>query len=106
MPIMESTPQRLVFKSGSTTLTLSRESGKAVMQRKLLFWNLKPVEMPLSGISEVSIDAAVDRASSVKLYSTMLVMTTGAAWSLAAADKNDAEASADAIRAFLATSRA
>jgi len=80
MPIMESTPQRLVLKSGSTMLTLSRESGKAVLQRKLLFWSLKPLEAPLSNISEVNVDAAADRASGVEVCSTMLVMTTGAAW--------------------------
>jgi len=102
MPIMESTPQRLVLKSGSTTLTLSRDSGKAVLQRKLLFWSLKPLEAPLANISEVNVDAAVDRASGVEVCSTMLVMTTGAAWALAAADKKDAQSSADALRSFLA----
>jgi hypothetical protein len=106
MPIMESTPERLVLKSGSTTLTLSRDSGKAVMQRKLLFWSLKPVEAPIASINEVTVDAAVDRASGVEVCSTMLVMSTGAAWSLAAADKNDAQKSADALRGFLAIPRA
>lgn len=102
MPIMESTPQLLVLKSGSTTLTLNRETANAVLQRKLLLWNLKPIEAPLSNIIEVTVDAAVDRASGVEVCSTMLVMTSGAAWSLAASDKKDAQASADAIRKFLA----
>jgi hypothetical protein len=101
MPIMESTPERLVLKSGSTTLTLSRDSGKAVLQRKLLFWNLKPVEVPIANINEVTVDAAVDRASGVEVCSTMLVMTTGAAWWLAGRDRSDAQKSADAVRGFL-----
>ena len=50
MPVTERTPQRLTLKTGSTTLTLSREAGTATLQRKLLFWKLKPAEAPLSDI--------------------------------------------------------
>ena len=78
MSITERTPQRLVLRSGSTTLILSKESGKATLQRKLLFWKLNPAEMPLSDIMDVAIEAAVDRASGVDFCSTMLVMRTGA----------------------------
>ena len=102
MPIMESTGRRLVLKSGSTTLTLSRDDDKAVMQQKLLFWNRKPFETALSNISEIKVDAAVDRASGVEIYSTKLVTITGAAWALPAADKKDALSAADALRTFLA----
>ena len=35
--IVESTPQRMVLQSGSTTLTLDKSADKATMQRKLLF---------------------------------------------------------------------
>ena len=45
----ESTSRRLVLVSGSTNLTLDKDAGKATLQRKLLFWNLKPTELPLSG---------------------------------------------------------
>jgi hypothetical protein len=99
--IVESAPQRLVLQSGSTTLTLDKSAGKALMQRKLLFWNMKPVEAPLAEVSGVSVDAAVDRASGVEVCSTMLVLRAGAAWALPAADKKDAEASAAAMREFL-----
>jgi hypothetical protein len=102
MPIMESTRRRLVLKSGSTTLTLSRDDDKAVMQQKILFWNRKPAETALSNISEIKVDAAVDRASGVEVYSTMLVMATGAAWALPATDRKDAQSCADALRTFLA----
>jgi hypothetical protein len=101
MPVAEHTPERLILKSGSTTLTLSKEAGKASLQRKLLFWSLKPTEAPLSDISDVTVDAAVDRASGVEVCSTMLVMRTGAAWAFPAADRKDAQASADAARRFL-----
>jgi hypothetical protein len=102
MPITESTPRRLVLKSGSTTLTLDKNAGKASMQRKLLIWGLKPVEAPLSEISGVTVDTAVDRASGVEICHTMLIRRTGEAWALPAADKNDAEINASAIRDFLA----
>jgi hypothetical protein len=74
MPITERTSHRLVLKSGSTTLTLDKTADKAILQRKLLLWGLKPVEAPLSEISDITIDAAVDRASGVEVCHTMLIM--------------------------------
>jgi hypothetical protein len=104
MPITEHTPQRLILKSSGTTLTLSQESGKATLQRKLLFWNLRPSEAPLTDITEVTVDAAVDRASGVEVCSTTLVMRTGAGWAFPCSDKKDAEATAETIRRFLGRS--
>jgi hypothetical protein len=101
MPITERTPQRLVLKSGSTVLSLSKETAKASLQRKLLFWNLKPAEVPLSDIVDVTVDTTVDRASGVDVCSTMLVTRTGAGWAFPCSDKEDATSNADAIREFL-----
>jgi hypothetical protein len=101
MPVAERTPQRLVLTSGSTTLTLSREAGIASLQRKILFWKLKPAEAPLDDIVDVTVDAGVDRASGVEVCSTILVMRTGAGWAFPCTDKKDAEATAEAIREFL-----
>jgi len=105
MPITESTPSRLVLASGSTTLTLDRDAGKASLQRKLLFWNLKPTELPLSEFSSVALDKAVDRASGVEIFHSMLVTRGGAAWAFPADDKAEAEKNIVALRAFLARSR-
>ena len=74
MPITEHTSKRLVLKSGSTTLILSKDAGTATMHRKLFFWSLKPSEAPLSHIVDVTIETAVDRASGVDMCSAMLVM--------------------------------
>jgi hypothetical protein len=104
MPISERTPQKLVMRSGSTTLTLSKEAGTATLQRKLLFWTLKPSQAPLSDITEVNVEAAVDRASGVEVCSTMLIMRTGAGWAFPCSDKKDAQGIADAIRDFLGLS--
>lgn len=83
-------------------MTLDKDAGKATLQRKLLIWRLKPIEAPLSDVSEVTVDTAVDRASGVEVCHTMLVRRTGEAWALPAADKKDAEINASAIRDFLA----
>ena len=99
--IVESAPQRMVLQSGSTTLTLDKNTGKGTLRRKLLFWNLKPVELPLAEVAELSVDAGVDRASGVEICNTMLVTRAGAAWALPAADRKDAEATAAAMREFL-----
>jgi hypothetical protein len=101
MAIVESTPQRLVLRSGSTTLTLDKSAGTATLRRKLLFWALKPLELPLSEVAEVAVDAGVDRASGIEVCNTMLVSRAGAAWALPAADKKDAEATAATMREFL-----
>jgi hypothetical protein len=101
MAIVESTPQRLVLRSGSTTLMLDKNAGTATLQRKLLFWALKPLELPLSEVAEVAVDAGVDRASGIDVCNTMMVSRAGAAWALPAADKKDAEATAATMREFL-----
>jgi hypothetical protein len=102
MGTFESTPSRLVLGSGSTKLTLDKDAGKATLQRKLLFWNLKPAELPLSEISTVTLDKVVDRASGVEIFHTMLVTRAGAAWALPADDKTEAERNLAALREFLA----
>ncbi len=102
MPITESTPRRLVLASGSTTLTLDKDAGKATLQRKLLFWNLKPAGLPLSEFSSVTLDKAVDRASGVEIYHAMLVTRAGAAWAFPANDKAEAEKNIAALQEFLA----
>jgi hypothetical protein len=100
MLILENTQTRLSLKSGST-LTLDKTSGKITLQRKLLFWQKKPVEKPLSEVVAVSVDAGVDRASGVEICHTMVIFKAGDAWALPAADKNEAEGNATAIRNFL-----
>jgi hypothetical protein len=102
MAIIESTPRRLVITSGSTTLTLDKDAGKASLQRKFLFWKLKPTEAPLSEFSSVTLDKAVDRASGVEIFHTMLVTRAGAAWAFPADDKPEAEKNIAALREFLA----
>ena len=101
MPIAENTPSRLVLKSGSTTLTLDKKSGQATLQRKLLFWALSPAQTPLSEVTGTSVDVAVDRASGVEIFHTVLIMRSGVGWAFPASDKQNAQANSAAIREFL-----
>ena len=105
MPILENTQTRLSIKSGST-LTLDRTSGKITLLRKLMFWQKKSLEKPLSEVVAVSVDAGVDRASGVEICHTMVIFKTGDAWALPATDKSEAEGNATAIRNFLQLPRA
>lgn len=66
MATIENTPQRLVLRSGSTTLTLDGEMGKVSMQRKMLFWNRAPRSRKRSPRSSMprSIRPSTDRPAS------------------------------------------
>lgn len=101
MATIESTPQRLVLRSGSTTLTLDKEAGKVSMQRKTLFWNRAPIEKTLAEIVDATVDMAVDRSSGVEVCNTILISRAGEGWALPANDKKDAETSMRQIKQFL-----
>jgi hypothetical protein len=101
MTIIERPPEQLVLQSGSITVTLDKNTGKAILIRKLLFWERKPLERSLSDIAEARVETAVDPASRAEFSTTMLVMRTGGAWRLSAVDKTDAEAAVSAVRDFL-----
>jgi hypothetical protein len=99
--IVENTPQRLALQAGSTTVTLDKGAGTAVMTRKMMFWSLKPLEKPLADIVDATVDAAVDRASGVEVCHIMLIDRAGAGWAVPANDKADAQAGAAAVRQFI-----
>lgn len=99
---IDRSPQRLVLKSGSTTVVLDKEAQQATLQRKILFWARKPIARRLSSISEARVETNVDPASSAEISSVMLKLREGGGWVLSARDKTDATAAATAIREFLA----
>lgn len=101
MITIEQGPQQLALHAGSTTIVLDRVAGKAVLQRKLLFWTRKPVERPLSSIRQIRISTDVDPASKAEIYSALLLMQEGDGWILSAGDKQDAAAAVEALREFL-----
>ncbi len=101
MTKIERNSGKLMLQSGGTTLTLDKQAGKAVLQRKVLFWTKKPVETALDEIKDVTVDATVDCASGVEICHTLLITRAGEGWALPASDKRDAQEAAAAIRAFL-----
>ena len=99
--ILENAPQRLVLKSGSVAVAFDKAAGTATLQRKLLFFPLKPVEVPLSEVAGAETASQVDPASRAEFYNTMVKLRSGSGWVLAADSKSDAEAAAGTIRSFL-----
>jgi hypothetical protein len=101
MKIIEQTNDRLALKAGSTALTLDKNEDKAVMRRKLLFFKMAPVEVPLHDITKAVVDKAADRASGIEMCSTVLVTRDGKGIAMPAADAGEAEANARTVREFL-----
>lgn len=99
--VLESTSECLVLRFRSTALTLDKKAATATLQRKILFWSLKPVTKRFSDVVDITVDVAVDRASGVEVYHVMLVMRTGDAWALAENDKKSAQDSIVTTREFL-----
>lgn len=99
--IVENTPRRLSLQSGSTVVVLDRDAGLATMNRKMMFWSLKPTEKPLADIVDAVVDSVVDRASGVEVCHVMLTTREGQGWAVPANDKSDAQAAAAAVRQFI-----
>ena len=92
--------QRITLQSGSTTIVLDKTAGTATLQRKVLFWVMKPIERPLSALVEARIHKNIDTASKTQMYSTMLVFREGSSWLLSARDKQDASDVVAAMHKF------
>jgi hypothetical protein len=104
--IMESTPQRLVLQSGSTAVALDKTAGTATLQRKMLFFSLKPVEHKLADITDVNLDTVTDPASHAEIDHVMLKLRAGGGWALAADSRKEAQALISQVRQFLGMSPA
>ena len=63
MPITESSARRLILQAGWTCLVLDKVAGKARLERKFLFWRLKPAEARLS--AHIPLDRRRSAGSSV-----------------------------------------
>jgi hypothetical protein len=101
MPTIERTAKQLVLKSGATTLTLDKDAGTARLQRKFMFFNLKPMQASLSDVVSFDVDAGVDRASGIDVCNVMLITRDGAAWAVPALDKKEAATTAATLKEFV-----
>jgi hypothetical protein len=79
---IESSPKRLFLRSGSTSIILDKAAGTAVLQRKLLFWARKPVERPISSVTQATVNTDIDPASRAEMCSTMLALRESRGWVL------------------------
>ena len=104
--ITESTPQRLALQSGSTGVVLDKTAGTATLQRKMLFFSLKPVEQKLTDIADVILDTVTDPASHAEIDHVMLKLRAGGGWALAADSRKEAQALIADVRRFLGMSPA
>jgi hypothetical protein len=101
MAIVENTAQKLVLRSGSTTLTLDGDAKQITLQSKLLFWQRAPAHAAFRDVADIKLDEGHDGASGADLYGTMIVLASGKAWALSANSKQEAEADGAAIRKFI-----
>jgi hypothetical protein len=101
MAKIESTPHKLVLKEGSTTLTLDKQSGTATLQHKILLWNKKPVEFPLSEIDDIAVKSDKDGLSGASIYHSVLHRRSGEIMVLTTEEADGAAATVKTLRAFI-----
>lgn len=101
MAKIENGSNKLVLKEGSTTLTLDKQSGMAVLQHKILFWNAKPVEFPLADIDDIAVKSDRDGLSGANIYHSVLHRRSGETAVLTTEEAKDAEATVKELRGFV-----
>ena len=99
--ITESTTNRMTLRSGSTTLTLDKDSGKATLQSKILLWNKKPVEFALSDIDDIAVKSDTDGLSGAAIHHSVLHRRTGEITVLTTEEAPDAKATVEKLRNFV-----
>ncbi len=101
MAIVENTAQKLMLRSGSTTLTLDNAAEQMTLESKVLFWKRAPTHAAFKDVADVKIEQNHDPASGADIYGTMVVMKSGGAWAVPADTRQQAEAEVAAIRKFI-----
>ena len=97
----ENTPQKLVLKEGSTTLTLDKDAGKATLQTKVLLWSKKPVEFAFADIDDIAVKSDKDGLSGATIYHSVLHRRSGETTILSTEEAKDAEATVKMLRGFV-----
>ena len=105
MTIVQSTPQRLVVRGGSrlnqTTLTLDKDDHRASVERIILFWRRRPLELPLADIKDVAVTSVMDAASGAETYQPVVRTHTGRTIAFPVTEKAEANDTARRVRNFL-----
>ncbi|WP_065754158.1 hypothetical protein [Bradyrhizobium paxllaeri] len=98
---IEETSSKLVLKTGSTTLTFDKASGKATLQKKMLLWNKKPVEFALSEIDDIAVKSDVDGLSGAAIHHSVMHRRSGEITVLTTEEANDAAETVKKLRGFV-----
>jgi phosphatidate phosphatase PAH1 len=101
MAKIENTTRKLVLKEGSTTLTLDKDSGKAMLQHKVLLWNKKPVVFALSEIDDIAVKSEQDGLSGAAIHHSVMHRRTGDITVLTTEEAKDAAATVKMLRDFV-----
>jgi hypothetical protein len=101
MTSIEEAPSKLVLKAGSTTLTFDKDSGKAILQKKILLWNKKPVEFPLSEIDDIAVKSDVDGLSGAEIHHSVMHRRNGEITVLTTEEAKDAAETVKKLRGFV-----
>jgi hypothetical protein len=104
MTILESNNHRLIVQADSlfkhTLLTLDKDAGRARLERSILMWRRKPVELSLSEIDDVGIVTIADAASGAETHEPVLHTRGGERIALPVPDE-EADRTAEELRTFL-----
>lgn len=98
---IEEAPRKLILKSGSTTLTFDKDSGKATLQQKMLLWHKKPVEFPLSEIDDIAVKSDVDGLSGASIHHSVMHRRSGEITVLTTEEAKDAAETVKKLRGFV-----
>lgn len=101
MAKIDKSQHTLVFKEGSTTLTLDKNSGKATLQQKILLWSKKPVEFALGDIDDIAVKSFTDGASGATIHQSVLHRRSGEVTVLTTEEEKDAKATVHILREFV-----
>ena len=101
MAMIESTPSRLILKDGSTTVTFDKTSGHAILQRRILLWNKKPVEFDLADIDDIAVTSEMDGLSGARIYHSVMHRRTGETMVLTTEEPKEAEVTVSRLREFV-----
>ena len=101
MANIEETPRKLVLKTGSTTLTLDKDSDKATLQQKMLLWRKKPVEFAIADIDDIAVKSDVDGLSGTAIHHGVMHKRTGEIFVLTTEEASDAAETVKKLRGFV-----
>lgn len=106
MKIIEQTATRLAFSIGVpyfnvSHCTFDRTAGRATIKRVMLFWPLKPIDVPLEDVAGAMLSGAATTSQGGAMRYPIVLLKSGRRISLASFGEAAAKRAVEAITAFL-----